>query len=487
MNIGETLMGIELSDNIRGVDLLCSLPNVDDQRIGATGASGGGNQTMWLTAMDERVKAAVPVVSVGTFESYIMGTPCICEVLPGGLNLTEESAILALIAPRAIKMCNHHKDENKAFFPGEMPRSYQNARPVFLMYGVEDNITYRLFDLPHGYNREDREAMLGWFDLHLKGIGTGDPKKEFPFEVLPKENLMVYGKGERRSEIVTTEAYCKARGNELRIAFLGTNTFDTDQKKRDLRWILGLNEKSELTEVHQYSDIDGWERFALETSDYKLIPVLLRKPSGNSREFVIVCNPDGKGKIPSDQLKELTKSGRGIALVDLSGNGEAGSALASSQDCEGNPRTLSRSLLWFDKTVLGEWIKELQTVSQFLTSEFHAQKLTIDGTKEAGLAALFLSATDGNPGNIVLRDVPISYQFDNRESVDFFSIGVNLPGFLNWGDISLAAAMSGINITIIDPVTMSGNKITGDQLKEYQSEFEKLRKVCGQPGTTVFY
>ena len=63
MNIGESLMGIQISDNMRGVDLLCSLPYVDITNIGATGASGGGNQTMWLAAVDERIKAAVPVVS----------------------------------------------------------------------------------------------------------------------------------------------------------------------------------------------------------------------------------------------------------------------------------------------------------------------------------------------------------------------------------------------------------------------------------------
>jgi hypothetical protein len=486
MNIGETQLGIELSDNIRGVDLLCSLPYVDAQRIGATGASGGGNQTMWLTAMDERVKAAVPVVSAGTFESYIMGTPCICEVVPGGLTFTEESGILALIAPRAIKMCNHQKDDNKAFYPREMLRSYQNARPVFKMLGAENNITYQLFDLPHGYERQDREAMLGWFDLHLKGIGNGDPRKEVPFEVLPKEKLMVYASGKRESDIVTTEAYCRKKGYELRTIFLNRKTFDLNQKKNDLRRILKLNEGSALKDVHQFSNVDGWARIALETSDNKLIPVLLRLPSGDNHEFVIVSNPDGKGKISPHLLKELTRSGRGIAVVDLSGTGEAASALSGSQDNNGNLRTLSRSLLWFDKTVLGEWVKELQIVSKFLTSEFNAQRVSMDGTREAGLAALFLGASEGTLDHMVLREVPISYLFDSRETVDFFSTGVNLPGFLNWGDVSLAAAISGIDITMINPVTMSGQKLEEGKLKEVQTEFERIRKICGQPGTTVF-
>ena len=75
LNIGEPMMGIELSDNMRGVDLLCSLPYVDAHNIGATGSSGGGNQTMWLAAMDDRIRAAVPVVLVGKcfFIGFVKG------------------------------------------------------------------------------------------------------------------------------------------------------------------------------------------------------------------------------------------------------------------------------------------------------------------------------------------------------------------------------------------------------------------------------
>jgi len=76
MNVGETLMGAQVVDNMRAVDLLCSFDFVDKKKIGATGASGGGNQTMWLTALDERIVASVPVVSVGSFESYVMRQNC---------------------------------------------------------------------------------------------------------------------------------------------------------------------------------------------------------------------------------------------------------------------------------------------------------------------------------------------------------------------------------------------------------------------------
>jgi len=112
-NIGESLMGAQLIDNMRAVDLLCSLDYVDSNKIGATGASG--NQTMWLAALDDRITTAVPVVSVGTFESYIMRSNCVCEYLPNGLTFTEESGVLALIAPRALKICNCLGDSNITF------------------------------------------------------------------------------------------------------------------------------------------------------------------------------------------------------------------------------------------------------------------------------------------------------------------------------------------------------------------------------------
>ncbi len=484
MNIGESLMGIQISDNMRGVDLLCSLPYVDPKNIGATGASGGGNQTMWLSAVDERVKAAVPVVSVGTFESYIMRSNCICELLIDGLTFTEEAGLLAL--SRAIMPCNHSKDE-PTFTPAEMLRSYNNAKPVFKMSGFENNISNKVFDLTHGYMAEDREAMLGWFDLHLKGTGTGTPKKEVQYEQLPEEKLMVFPRGRRDANVIGTDEYCRQRGNELRTIFLQSKSFNGELKRNELRDILRVRENSILNKVYEYSKVNGWDRLALETSDNKLIPILLHYPSGDSKEFVIVANSEGKNNIPSELVDGIIKSGKGIAIVDLSGTGEVTSTSSLSYDKgTGKLHTSARAELWLGRTILGEWIKELNVVTHFLNSNKKAKKVSIDGSKEAGLAGLFLSVVEGNVDNIVLREAPVSYLFDTREGIDFFSMGIHLPGFLNWGDISLAAALSGRNVQFIHPVSMSGNEISGEKLSAVEAEFEKIRTLCRQPGKTSF-
>uniref|UniRef100_UPI0040490101 alpha/beta hydrolase family protein n=1 Tax=Daejeonella sp. TaxID=2805397 RepID=UPI0040490101 len=486
MNIGETLAGVQISDNMRGVDLLSSLPYVDAKNIGATGASGGGNQTMWLAAMDERIKAALPVVSVGTFESCVMRSNCICELLPDGLTFTEEAGVLALVAPRALKMANIIAD-NPTFLSSEMLRSFNNTRPVFKMLGVENNISNLVLDKTHGYWPENREVMLGWFDLHLKGIGTGAPKKEIPFETLPNKELLVYPvMGKRDLSIQTTADYCERRGKELRASYLGVRSFDAPAKQKELRDILRINEVSNLKKVHQYTSLAGWDRLALETSDAKLIPLLHLAPANPSQGYIIISNPEGKNSISATLLNELKKKGMGIVIADLSGTGESSSTKENTSNRSMILHTQSRSELWLGKTILGEWVKELGVVSDFLKSRYHAQKVSIDGSKEAGLAGLFLAATGGNVDDVILRDAPLSYLFDNQGSVDFFSMGIHLPGFLNWGDVSLAAALSGKNIRMINPVTMSGVKIRDSGLKEYKAEFAKLRTISKQHGETIF-
>ena len=486
LNIGESLMGIELTDNIRGIDLLSSLPYVNHEHLGATGSSGGGNQTMWLAAMDERVKAAVPVVSAGTFEAFVMGSPCICEVLTDALTFTEESAILALIAPRALKMCNHQQDANAAFKPAEMLRSYNKVNPIFKMLGAANNLTFDTFNLTHGYWPEDRQSMLGWFNLHLKGAGTGTPVKELSFNTLPAEKLMVYAADKRDPEVLSTEAYCKRKGNKLRSIFLNTRSFNAELKRDGLKKILRLNGGSVLKKIHEYSTENGWNRFALESSDDKLIPVLLRIPSAMSKEFVIMSDPDGKQNISNSLIDEIVKAGSGIAIVDLSGTGEMAAGSLHSYDSIGKLRTLSKSYLLLGKTLLGEWVKELDLVAGFIRNKYKSNKVSIYGSKETGLAGLYLAALKNNIEEVTVRYAPVSYLFDNRENVEFFSTGIHLPGFLDWGDVSLAAALGARKVTFINPVTMSGQKLSAEKLQSYKAEFEQVRMRARQAGNTFF-
>lgn len=486
MNAGATLMGMQLTDNMRGVDLLCSLPQTDKKRIGATGASGGGNQTMWLTAMDERIKAAVPVVSVGTFEAYILNSNCVCELLPSGLTFTEEAGILAMAAPRALKICNAEKDVSKSFYPSEMLRSYKAAAPLFRLLKAGDRLQYQLFNATHGYWPEIRSAMLGWFDLHLKHTGNGEPVPLPNTALLPERQLLTFPALQRDSNVLSTAAWCRQAGSEWRANMLGHDRLDVKEKRAALKTVLKAEQPLQLKKIHTYTPEEGWDRLALETTDGELLPLLHRKPRKRENGYVVLTHSGGKDSIPSARIDELLAKGYGLVLADLWGTGEQSSEVAAKTDGS-LPRfhTLSRSALWLGHTLQGKWTNDLRLLTGFLRSHYGVKRITLEGYKETGMASLFAAALESGVHKVVAHNSPVSYQFANRQGVDYFNMAIHVPGILPWGDVSLAAALTGREVELIAPVDMSGNPINGLPLKFYRDEFQELRKRCRQRGQLI--
>ncbi len=483
MNIGETLMGIQIVDNMRGIDLLCSLDFVDASRIGATGASGGGNQTMWLAAMDDRVAAAMPVVSVGTFESYVTASNCICELLPDGLTYTEESGVLALVAPRALKICNCLGDTNITFFPSQMLRSYAEARKVFKSYGADEKLAYQIFNLPHGYWPEIREAMLGWFDLHLKGIGHGNPKIEKPFECLPEENVMVFEKGKRDEKVISIAGYCNKKGEELKKALLDRKNIDVEIARAGLAKTLKIGQQLKLKEEHTYSPADGWERIALETECGRMIPIIFKKPTSKAKEFVILAAPCSKAKLTgSTILREAMDSGKGVLIPDLWGTGET-----YGND---NPNIMylnfPRSVLWLGRTLMGEWCRDFALISSYLRMSCPDSRISVAGFREAGLAALLFSAMDGKSVPVVMEKSPASLLFHRNAPPEYSAMVDYIPGFLCWGDVSLAAGLTGADVRFIDPVFSDWEPLDKEGMEKLRNEFDSVRRNCGSSGTVSF-
>ena len=96
-------------------------------KLGITGASGGGNQSMYAGALDERFAAVVPVCSVGNYQAYLRAACCVCEVLPDALTFTEEGDVLGLVAPRALIVMNATSDGIQ-FSPRQAEKSVGRTR-----------------------------------------------------------------------------------------------------------------------------------------------------------------------------------------------------------------------------------------------------------------------------------------------------------------------------------------------------------------------
>ena len=115
---GYTPAGVECWNGIRGIDYLCRRPDVDADKIGVTGISGGGATTFWIAAADDRVKVAVPVSGMSDLESYVtnkvINGHCDCMFLVQHLPVGLDDDRSPCIAPRPLLFAN---SDNDPIFP----------------------------------------------------------------------------------------------------------------------------------------------------------------------------------------------------------------------------------------------------------------------------------------------------------------------------------------------------------------------------------
>ncbi|MDA1312048.1 MAG: hypothetical protein O2968_01820 [Acidobacteria bacterium] len=152
---GLGMLGLQTWNSIRAVDFLLTLSDVDPQRIGATGASGGGTQTFILTAVDDRVKFSAPVNMI----SGIMQGGSVCENAANLRIDTYNVEIAALMAPRPMLMVSATGDWTRNTPHDEYPA----VRGIYELYDAESQLEQVQVDAPHNYNQQSREAVYQFF------------------------------------------------------------------------------------------------------------------------------------------------------------------------------------------------------------------------------------------------------------------------------------------------------------------------------------
>ena len=188
------LLGLQLWNSIRSIDLLQSLPEVDGEQISVTGESGGGTQTFLLTAVDDRIKASGPVNMI----SYVMQGGSLCENAPNLRIDTENVEIGALAAPRPLIMVSATGDWTKNTWIEEYPA----IRSIYRLFNADDRLTTIQINAPHNYNRDSREAVYTWFGRWFLNRQETTLLREQGWGTLSATDLLVfYGRSRPGGEI----------------------------------------------------------------------------------------------------------------------------------------------------------------------------------------------------------------------------------------------------------------------------------------------
>jgi cephalosporin-C deacetylase-like acetyl esterase len=182
--------GLMVWESMRAVDVLQSRPEVDGQRIGMTGASGGGLNTFYTAAVDERIQVSVPVCYVSTFFGMVNAERDrnwedgvdLCNQVPNVAAYAEMSDICGLLAPRPQCIITAVRDWS---FPIAAVRQvYGETQHIYTLAGAAERLRLVEVDGPHGYDREMRQAAYGWFARWLQGAGDGGPIAEVECELV---------------------------------------------------------------------------------------------------------------------------------------------------------------------------------------------------------------------------------------------------------------------------------------------------------------
>jgi hypothetical protein len=178
----QSQLGLQTWNSIRGLDFLASLPDVDPSRIAVTGASGGGTQTILVSATDPRPAVSFPHVMV----SMSMQGGCVCENAPLLRIGTNNVELACLFAPKPLGI-GAANDWTKDLETIGLPE----AKQVYALYGKPELVAGKHFNFEHNYNQVSREYMYEWINKHL-ALGWESPVKENPFEPVPPEQLSVF-------------------------------------------------------------------------------------------------------------------------------------------------------------------------------------------------------------------------------------------------------------------------------------------------------
>ncbi|HJS08324.1 MAG TPA: prolyl oligopeptidase family serine peptidase [Pirellulales bacterium] len=195
--VGYTPAGVEAWNCIRALDYLESRPEVNRERMGATGRSGGGAYSWWIAALDERIKAAAPVAGITDLRNHVIDGVveghCDCMYISNGKQW-DYANVVAIVAPRPLLIAN--SDSDRIFPLDGVLRVYEKTRAIYKLYGAADKLGLQISPGPHKDTQELQMAAFKFFDKHLRGeervIGRAATKQFEPeelkvFETLPAD------------------------------------------------------------------------------------------------------------------------------------------------------------------------------------------------------------------------------------------------------------------------------------------------------------
>ena len=454
--IGESVARYFIWDAKRALDYLVSRPEVDPERLGAVGCSGGGALTTFIGALDPRVKAVAPACFVNSYRLLFAGPNPDSEMSPPNLLFSglDMGDYIELSAPTPWLILATDGDY---FTPAGARLVYEEARRLFGFYSAADKLRFFVGPGPHGTPLETREAIYEWMIRWLRD-GKGDFHEQ-PVKLYTNPELLVTPSGHVDDEPGSRKLYqfiadeFRAKERQGTIAEL-------------LAVLRSLNIPSEGTPPEvKLSDESNGPELRRQHVNFESEPgveiggkLYLPHASGRKPAVLLVADKPSNYWIPStDSLAEtIAKKGRVVLELeprDSPGEGErpyVGNWLTNARADQ-----IGRNLPAMRAHDILRGIDLLAARNDVDPSSIRA---AARGVK--GIWLLLAAAVDTRISKVWLDRTPYSLRaaLENSMNTDLFDAVI--PSFaLHWDLNDLAKAMENRPILWTDPTNWMGHAV----------------------------
>jgi cephalosporin-C deacetylase-like acetyl esterase len=403
--LGETIAGWMVEDSMRAIDYLASLEDVDPTRIGVTGNSGGGLNSLLTAALDPRVRAAVVAGYTYHFNDWIKyaSAHCTCTQFPGIYREMEWFEIAGLIAPRAVLML---QGEHDSIFPVSGARiAGRHVESLYSMLGLDGAARFEaLPGQPHAYSRPFRERMYGWMARSLLGEGKGEALAEGDIRPLDERDarLFCYPPDGAMARPVSVVSLARRKADELLAGLPPDGSAEVRKAAGELVRELTAPPYDEPHYLHARTlrkggaSPDAPEKIYFVSEIGNPIPGLFwaAARAGSPARVVLMAGDGGKQAVAaSGMVESLLGAGYAVVSVDLRGRGELIVSPVSGRDSNFH---LIKNQVLFGRPLAGRRAFDLTRAIDYLAGrkDVSLEGLAVVGLGDEALPVLLAAAAD---------------------------------------------------------------------------------------------
>jgi hypothetical protein len=464
--LGQNVARFEIWDDLRAIDYLQSRPEVNPQRIGCTGNSGGGTQTSYMMAIDDRIRAAAP-------SCYLTSTPRLLETIGdddseqqffGQLGFGLHHADFVMMrAPSPVLICAATED----FFDiAGTWDSFRYAKRLYTRLGFSERVDLLENAAGHNYNKVQREGVARWMSRWL--LDKDQVITEAPIALLTEKEYQCTADGKVMSLPGARSVYDLNRDYEKELAKRRRAAWGTGKPAvllAEVRRLAGMRKLLELPKPHveTFGTVarTGYriEKLLITCEKRVWLPALWFVPE-NPKPGRVVLYVHDQGKAadagPGGPIERLVLGGDRVLAVDLRGTGQT----RSNSRGWGSPDHQDGYLAYMlGRSYVGMRVEDVFVCARHAAerAEGKADAVDLVAIGSVGIPAIHAAALEPNLfRSVSLRRTLVSWSDVIHKGLHNLSVVSVVHGALTHYDLPDLAATLNTKLTIEQPVDAQG-------------------------------